>query len=313
MLLGHARGKVGSLVFSRSNGQQVTRAKAETIKNPQTQKQVVQRIILNTIAQAYSRMSAITDHSFEGKTTAQDNMSAFMKRNMNDMRSRISSEVESGSSFEEIYDFVPIGQSWMAYNRLVISAGALPKVGVQSVTAGTGALTAPVAANTYQGVIDAFNLQRGDQLTFVCWVEDARANRYFHFARVILDPTDADGTKLPMSTEFITNGAINKPSPKNEGNFAILSWSANGILFSVGNSTCAAAAVIVSREKADGTWARSEATLELDETYIEEQGDGINLQYAIDKFYENGIGLDNDKFLNNAAKGTKAAATESNP
>lgn len=313
MLLGHARGKVGSLVFSRSNGQQVTRAKAETIKNPQTEKQVVQRIILNTIAQAYSRMSAITDHSFEGKTTAQDNMSAFMKRNMNEMRTRISNEVASGSTFDEIYDFAPIGSSIFAYNPLVISMGALPKVPVQSVTAGTGALTGAIAANTYQGVIDAFNLQRGDQLTFVCIVEDARFNKYFHFARVILDPTDADGTKLPLSTEFITGSAINKPSPKNEGSFAVLSYSASGITFSVGNSEVMAAAVIVSREKSDGTWARSEASLVLDDNTIEEHGDSISLQNAIDNFYENGIGLDNAKFLNNATKGTKAAAAESNP
>lgn len=313
MLLGHARGKVGSLVFSRSNGQQVTRAKAETIKNPQTEKQVVQRIILNTIAQAYSRMSAITDHSFEGKMTAQDNMSAFMKRNMNDMRTRISQEVASGKYFEEIYDFAPIGSSFFAYNPLVISMGSLPKIGIVSVTKGTGAVTAAIAANTYQGVIDAFNLQRGDQLTFVCIVEDARGEKYFHFNRVILDPTDADGTKLPLSTEFITGSAINKPSLKNEGSFSILSYSTAGITFAVGNANVTAAAVIVSREKSDGTWARSEASLVLDPNAIDEAADYWSLQSAIDNFYENGIGLDNAKFLNNASKTAGARVTESNP
>ena len=66
MLLGHARGKVGSLVFSRANGKQIVRSRAEVVKNPRTEQQMVQRIMLNTIAQAYSQMKAITDHSFQG-------------------------------------------------------------------------------------------------------------------------------------------------------------------------------------------------------------------------------------------------------
>lgn len=313
MLLGHARGKVGSLVFSRSNGKQVTRAKAETIKNPQTEKQVVQRIILNTIAQAYSRMSAITDHSFEGKTSAQDNMSAFMKRNMNELRSRIAKAINEGQTFEDIFNFAPIGSANFVYNPLVISAGSLPKVGIQSVTSGTGALTAPVAANTYEGVCVAFNLQRGDQLTFVDIVEDAAGEKYFHFSRVILDPMESDGTKLPMSTAFIADNAIVKPCIMNEGSFAALSWTASGITFAVGNTTVKAAAVIVSREKGDGTFSRSEASLVLDPNAIEESIDFMTLQQAIDNFYESGIGLDNAKYLNNAQKGGNVSTTQVNP
>lgn len=302
MLLGHARGKVGSLVFSRSNGKQVTRAKAETIKNPQTEKQVVQRIILNTIAQAYSRMSAITDHSFEGKISAQDNMSAFMKRNMNDLRAKIAKDVADGKWYDEIYNFAPIGSANFVFNPLVISMGSLPKVAIASVTSGTGAVTPAVAANTYQGVIDAFNLQRGDQLTFVDIVEDEMGEKYFHFSRVILDPTDANGDKLPLSTAFIADNAIVSPSPLNEGSFAALSYAAAGITFAVGNTAVKAAAIIVSREKADGSYARSEATLVLDPNAIEESVDVCNLQDAIDNFYNDGIGLSNAKFLNNAQK-----------
>lgn len=313
MLLGHARGKVGSLVFSRSNGKQVTRAKAETIRNPQTEKQVVQRIILNTIAQAYSRMSAITDHSFEGKTSAQDNMSAFMKRNMNDLRSKIAKAVADGQTYDDIYNFAPIGSANFVYNPLVISMGALPKVGIQSVTSGTGALTAAIAANTYQGVCEAFNLQRGDQLTFVDIVEDAAGEKYFHYARVILDPMESDGTKLPLSTEFINNGAIVKPSIINEGTFAALSFAAAGITFAVGNTSVKAAAVIVSRDKGDGTYSRSEAALVLDPNAIEESLDFMTLQQAIDNFYDSGIGLDNAKYLNNASKGGNVATTQVNP
>lgn len=302
MLLGHARGKVGSLVFSRSNGKQITRAKAETIRNPQTEKQVVQRIILNTIAQAYSRMSAITDHSFEGKVSAQDNMSAFMKRNMNDIRAKIAKDVADGKGFDEIYNFAPIGTTNFVFNPLVISMGSLPKIAVVSVSSGDGALTPAIATNTYQGVINAFNLQRGDQLTFVCIVEDEMGEKYFHFSRVILDPTDANGAKLPLSTAFIAENAIVSPSPLNEGSFAALSYAPGGINFAVGNTAVKAAAIIVSREKADGSYARSEATLVLDPNAIDESADLCNLRDAVDGFYSKGIGLENAKFLNNAEK-----------
>lgn len=309
MLLGQARGKVGSLVFSRQNGKQVTRAKAESVRNPQTEKQVVQRIILNTISQAYSRMAAITDHSFEGKSNPSENMAAFMKRNMNDLRTKISRAVEAGDSFEDITNFAPIGTANFVYNPLVISMGALPKVPVISVTSGTGAKTAAVTANTYQAVIDAFNLQRGDQLTFVDIVEDAQGNKYFYYSRVILNPVDAEGNNLPLSTAFINQGAIVSPSPKNEGQFAALSFDTTGITFAVGNTDVKAAAVIVSREKGDGSYARSEAKLVLDADAIDESIDMCTLQDAIDQFQENGIGLDNSKYLNNASSKGSAAAT----
>lgn len=313
MLLGQARGKVGSLVFSRQNGKQVTRAKAESIRNPQTEKQIVQRIILNTISQAYSRMAAITDHSFEGKSNPSENMAAFMKRNMNELRSKISRAVDAGNSFEEITNFAPIGTANFVYNPLVISMGALPKIPVISVTSGTGAKTGAVTANTYQAVIDAFNLQRGDQLTFVNIVEDAQGNKYFYYSRVILNPVDAEGNNLPLSTEFINQGAIVSPSPKNEGQFAALSFDTTGITFAVGNTSVKAAAVIVSREKGDGSYARSEATLVLDANAIDESIDMCTLQDAIDQFQENGVGLDNSKYLNNASyKGGAASASNSN-
>lgn len=313
MLLGQARGKVGSLVFSRSNGKQVTRAKAETVRNPQTEKQIVQRIILNTISQAYSRMSSITDHSFEGKANPSENMAAFMKRNMKDLRNKISKAVDNGESFEDIVNFAPIGSANFVYNPLVISMGALPKVPVISVTSGTGAKTGAVTANTYQAVLDAFNLQRGDQLTFVNIVEDAQGNKYFYYARVILNPVDAEGNNLPMSTAFINQGAIVSPSPKNEGQFAALSFDTTGITFAVGNTSVKAAAVIVSREKGDGSWARSEASLILDANAIDESIDMCTLQDAIDQFQENGIGLDNSKYLNNASfKGGAASNSNSN-
>ena len=66
MLLGQAVGSLGDITFSRVNGKQVIKSKPSVVKNPQTEAQLIQRILMNTVIQAYSKMSEICDHSFEG-------------------------------------------------------------------------------------------------------------------------------------------------------------------------------------------------------------------------------------------------------
>ena len=104
MLLGHARGKVGSLVFSRANGKQIVRAKADVVANPQTEAQVIQRIMLNTVAQAYSKMASICDHSFQGVQKGAKSMSYFMKVNLNKLRQvNVSIDVPSLKAGDEVF------------------------------------------------------------------------------------------------------------------------------------------------------------------------------------------------------------------
>ena len=170
MLLGHARGKVGDLVFSRVNGQQVIRARAAVVKNPMTESQMIQRIILNTIIQAYSRMTEICDHSFEGIPNGQKCMSAFMRKNLSMLRSHVANERADGKLFDEIYAFSPKGMNNFAMNAYIVASGSLPQVEIESVSALNGAkiaITAAGATPTYEEVITSLGLQRGDQLTFI--------------------------------------------------------------------------------------------------------------------------------------------------
>lgn len=310
MLLGHARGKVGDLVFSRVNGQQVTRARAAVVKNPQTEAQMIQRILLNTVIQAYSRMSEICDHSFEGIAQGQPSMSAFMKRNLALLRQYVSDGVNiEGRTFGDLYAFSPIGSNEFTMNPFVIAAGSLPSVTIADISALNGAkiaVTAAGAALTYDDVITSLGLQRGDQLTFIsqeAWTDRRAA---FNFARVILDPRDADGNLLPLTTEFLNGTAINMPNPRNEGSEINYSFANGYLTFNRSDNSQFGAAVIVSRQKADGTWLRSNTTI----TLVAGTAQLVNsrsLQECLDLFAAGSIDVANPLYLNNARRVTGAS------
>lgn len=304
MLLGQARGKVGDLVFSRSNGQQVTRARAAVVKNPQTETQMIQRIILNTVAQAYSRMSAITDHSFEGIQAGQPSMSYFMSKNLNSLRSKLAEEIADGYDLGSIYAFSPVSTNQYAANRYIIAKGTLPEVPATFGSQNVGRVV--VAGSTYADIINAFGLQRGDQLTFVATQGASGANTTFHFARVILSPTNADGSEAPLDTPFLADDTINLPSPRNEGQFATLQWTDGNIDFNFSAKPISGVAVIVSRQSSNGTWLRSNATLEMSDAAV--AGFQLSMQECLDMFATGGVETLNSRYLNNSGASRLAGA-----
>ena len=66
LFLGMARGKVGSVVFSRLEGQQVSRAYNSQVANPKSLNQRIQRAVFATATRGAKFMSSIVDHSFYG-------------------------------------------------------------------------------------------------------------------------------------------------------------------------------------------------------------------------------------------------------
>lgn len=304
MLLGHARGKVGDLVFSRVNGQQVTRARAAVVKNPQTEAQMIQRILLNTIIQAYSRMSEICDHSFEGVQTGQKSMSAFMRKNLNQLRTFLASERESGHLFDEIYSFSPLGSNQFAMNEYIIATGTLPAVttSVDASLGGIVAITASGAGLTYADVINGLGLQRGDQLTFIIQEAWSDGRAAFKFARVILDPRDADGNELSLDTLFLTGTAINQPNSKNETEEITFNYTNSQLRFYFEQGTSFGAAVIVSRQRTDGTWLRSNTSIVLEDAMPYSLINNYTLQECLDAAAAGSLDLVNARYLNNARR-----------
>lgn len=296
MLLGHARGKVGSLVFSRANGKQIVRSRAEVVKNPRTQAQMIQRIMLNTVAQGYSNMKAIVDHSFEGLSAGQASMSYFMQRNLDNLRTKVANEIAEGKSLSEIIDFTPLKTNVLAVNAYEIAKGTLPSIGVLPAD-DSRSYTFMAAANTYEGIMQRYGLKRGDQLTFIALVVGTDGNIKFQYNRVILDPRETDGTEAPLSTEFCANNAVVKPSTRNEGVFNTLEFTNGKIVFALSTSFVWGGAIIVSRKANDGSWLRSNATLEIN---TESHSGSTSLQTALDLLAQSGIDGLSDLYLNNA-------------
>ena len=297
MLLGHARGKVGSLVFSRVNGQQITRARAEQVKNPQTDAQVIQRILLNTVSQAYSRMASICDHSFEGVKAGQDSMSYFMKANLNALRAKLAEQ--GGIDTDEVLT-TPIGQSFLASNDFIISKGSLPVVNASGVA--NNGMSWNIGTGSYNAVISRYGLQRGDQITFCLVRMDEQNVVTFKYARIILDPRNEDGTEASMNTALFSEGAVNKPNPKNEVADFTFSNIGDVWLISAGYNTIAGC-IIASRQKEDGTWMRSNSNMSTNS--ISPVGETVAA--ALEEFRSGGIDIVNPKYLNNATRNASAA------
>ena len=311
MLLGQARGKVGSLVFSRANGKQITRSRAEVVKNPQTLAQTIQRTFLNTASQAYSYAQAIVDHSFEGKAKGQECMSAFMKANLEYLRARVAELVNAGNQMDEIYNFAPIGQSGLFPGAWIISKGQLPKIATTLVpytTEGTSKAKMALPANTYADILAKYNLRRGDQLTFISVeMPTGSAEVYFNYARVILDPRETDGTAADINVAFIDGNSINKPNSKNEGNFGALAFDTDHVTWSLSNGDIVSAGVIVSRYENEA-WKRSSCQMVVQEDVMM-MSNCFSLAEAISAASGMSIDTINELYLNNAGVGGMQSTT----
>ena len=308
MLLGQARGKVGSLVFSRSNGKQITRSRAEVVKNPQTRAQMIQRIILASVSQAYSYMSEIADHSFENVPVGQRSMSAFMAANMSKLREAVATAVQSGTTLNDIVAFTPLKTTIFAPNAYILSKGSLPRIDVSQ--AGIDDKLRANFGDTYGDVINEYGLQRGDQLTFCGIVSIDENTVQFRYARVILDPMNVDGEQLPLTTPFIVDGAINAPNSRNEGSLTFTNGLGEEKNFGFGSYNIYGGTIIVSRKNTDGVWKRSSAELVINETVIIPR---YSLQYCLDAISQDGVDALSGLYLNNSGTGRVATEGVSQP
>lgn len=300
MLLGQARGKVGDIVFSRTNGQQVIKSKSQQVKNPQTKAQMIQRIILNTVAQVYSKMQPICDHSFEGVNNGQDCMSYFMSKNAKLLRG-LASQFGIDASSPLV---VELGSTDFATNPYIVSKGTLPEIQLSEDSEYTAMDMGE--ANTYASIINLYGLKRGDQLTFLVFDKIASQQAQFHYARVILDPREEDGTEADLSTAFIAGNAIVKPNPRNE-NYGV-EFEVNGTDFEFGGAnqrTTLMRGIIVSRLGEDGQWLRSDCQLATDNN----DPQGMSIAQAYENWLAGGIDVESSKYLNNAMRMAGGAVT----
>lgn len=230
LLLGQGRGKVGDVVFYRLEGEQVTRARNRSPRNPRTPVQLAQRVILNTVSKAYSLFQELADHAFEGLTQGAENQRQFIKDNNDMMRIKCAAMFADPEDWRyyasQIFNFNQKPYTFPVLNDYYISRGTVPSLVCECFQPlpSLSLMGTFASANlTYQQVCDALGLQPGDQLTFVVATHDGRIGydigtqlNGIKFARVILQPSNGD-----MSIPFLSDGAINLPNEKNEGDVTL--------------------------------------------------------------------------------------------
>lgn len=189
LFLGKARGKVGSVVFSTLNGKQVTRAKAETVKNPRTMTQSIQRMVLATSALAASQFKAIVDHSFQGVAYGANSLARFRKLNMQYLRQKALADIEGqadttnfvikGAGFVQPAEYIMSkGQlSFPTYNAMMSSSAQtlIANLGTEFKTTVAGWQGVVPSGLSYSQFLAYFGLEPGDQLT-VCVLDADLAN-----------------------------------------------------------------------------------------------------------------------------------------
>lgn len=210
---GQLRGKRGGVVYYRTNGQQISRARNFAPKNPKTDKQLIQRAVTATIAQMYSEGKMIFDHSFEGKAVPAGSMREFMKLNMNALRAAIIADINGAAGAADPAEYeaglrhyvVNPSRDTPTPGQYIISKGTYKDspLTLVSSTAGSLRLDFPAVATgmtTVAAYLAAYNLLEGDIHT-VCFLTSKTSDfsrvssptSHFGFIRLMVK-SGIDGT-----------------------------------------------------------------------------------------------------------------------
>lgn len=204
---GKRRGSTKNFTFAVFNGKQVTKEKAEQVKNPRTLAQMKNRMILTTSSAAYAAMKEIVDHSFQGFVYGLQNMSRFQSVNNKLLRANL---VAATSQFA----YANYGDARVLPGAYVISEGSLAPIptamfacaisAANSVafTIQPGVTAAELTANA---IISALGLQVGELAT-LCFLADCGTEAGYKFGFIRLTVKAAGDVQLTAQnlTEYFT-------------------------------------------------------------------------------------------------------------
>lgn len=256
------RGRVGADVYSigrdsKGKKQQVVRSLAETVANPQTTNQMRGRMIMFTVMQALAALRPIVDHSFDGFTGKQPNISEFIARNYALVKADVAANPSTGNHFGlNMYQ-----EKGAKRGQYIISAGnaIIPSALVLTKASGVIAITMPSDAVTVAGLKSALGMTSEEYFTLV----GIAAENGALYERFRVNPNLADTTAITaenIAAVFATEGNAS----------AQVSIADNVISITLADvATCCA--VIISK-KNNGSYIHNDAVL----------GDGSGFSYAAD-------------------------------
>ena len=283
------------------------------VKNPKSNAQTLQRVLVKAVAMLYAMFKFICNHSFEGFSNGRDCMNKFMKMNLKYLRERAATLQIMGQSLRQFYQFMPLqSDKWTPF-AAYISAGHLPEVTVSIDAEGGHKAYVNTPGRTYADITNAWGLQRGDQLTFVT-VQKLNGKYEVAVARIVLNPRNADGSGAPMTTEIVNSaGEFPCSNWKNQLNFSTFEFDTNHFNFVLGRGgDVVAAGIIVSRKDKSGGWFRSNCQLVLNEAGL--GSDLCSLAEAVENSYAAyEIDLESEYYLNNAGTGGTGTTGDATP
>lgn len=204
---GKRRGSTKNFTFAVFNGKQVTKEKAEQVKNPRTLAQMKNRMILTTSSAAYAAMKEIVDHSFQGYVYGLQNMSRFQSVNNKLLRANLAAATSQ-------FAYANYGDARVLPGAYVISEGSLAPIptamfacaisAANSVafTLQPGVTAAELTANA---IISALGLQVGELAT-LCFLADCGTDAGYKFGFIRLTVKAAGDVQLTAQnlTEYFT-------------------------------------------------------------------------------------------------------------
>lgn len=248
---GLRKGSTKSLTFSTLDGKQITKDRVYEVKNPRTENQMRQRMLMTTVGAAYKMLKSIADHSFEGYSSGMQCMRQFNSRNLN--RFKQAAAATGSVAFNEYKDgdINPL--------PYILASGSLPGFTYNfDATSNLKIVGEKEGADltTAEGIYAALGVQRNDLITFCTVIGESsttngvysyKAER-FNIVRLYCDKS----------------GAVSKPANaftiSTNNDVASISMSIVGNTITIRTGAADFGAVVQSR-KNDSGWLRSNAAM----------------------------------------------------
>lgn len=245
------KGRIGSDVYSvgkdgKGRRQQVVRSLAEQVSNPRTQAQMEGRMIMSTVMQTVSGLSAIIDHSFDGIANGQPSISEFIRRNYALVKADVAAHPSSGNKFG-INKYQQRGALPGAY---LISNGTLNMSGDISISDSGVYFPLSESAHTVGDLKTLLGISADGYFTIVV----IGNNSGIDFTRFQVNPALTDATEITaanVGTLFVTEGS----SEINAG------FDSNMVSFEPVLANDDQSLGLIFSDKVDGQWKHNTATM----------------------------------------------------
>lgn len=248
---GLRKGSTKSHTFSVLDGQQVTKDRVYDVKNPRTEGQMKQRMLMTTVGAAYKFMKSIADHSFEGKASGMACMREFNSRNLNRFKKAASANGHVAFNEYKDGDINPL--------PFILSAGSLAGFDFKLNKSSQLEISfAPADADftTAEGIYAAMGIKKNDLVTFCSVIgEGGVVNNIFEYTAERFDVVRLVADKSGAVTNPIDAFTVSTNNTDATANVVI-----EGSTLKITSGECDFGAVIQSR-KADTNWLRSSAVM----------------------------------------------------